>query len=86
MAKVEIYTNGSCAYCVAAKTLLKQHGFDYSEIRVDAEPAQLQAMVERTQRRSVPQVLIDGQVIGGYEELAEAIRDGRLAPPAGGAA
>ena len=86
MAKVEIYTNASCAYCLAAKTLLKQNGYDYSEIRVDTDPAQLRAMVARTQRRSVPQVLIDGQVIGGYEELAEAVRGGRLVPPAGGVA
>ena len=86
MAKVEIYTNGSCAYCLAAKMLLKSKGYGYEEIRVDNDPARLQEMITRTQRRSVPQVVIDGQVFGGYEELAEAERAGKLAQAAGGAA
>jgi len=84
MAKAEIYTTANCAYCVAAKTLLKQRGYDYEESRVDTDPAKLAEMLERTNRRSTPQVLIAGELIGGFEELVAADREGRLAQPAGG--
>jgi glutaredoxin 3 len=83
MAKVEIYTTASCAYCLAAKTLLKQNGYGYEEIRVDTDPARLAEMLGRSNRRSVPQVYIDGTYVGGYAELAAADRDGTLARPAG---
>jgi glutaredoxin 3 len=83
MAKVEIYTTGNCIYCVAAKTLLKQKGYAYEEIRVDGDSERLVEMLGRSQRRSVPQVYIDGEYIGGYEELAAAERAGRLAAAGG---
>lgn len=84
MTNVQIYTTANCAFCLAAKTLLKQRGFDYEEIRVDTDPRRLDEMVARTQRRSVPQVVIGERVIGGYEELAEAVRSGQLAATTGG--
>jgi glutaredoxin 3 len=83
MPKVEIYTTGSCAYCVAAKMLLKSKGFDYQDIRVDNDPERFDEMLRRSQRRSVPQVFVDGEFLGGYEELAEAERSGRLAAHGG---
>jgi glutaredoxin 3 len=86
MPRVEIYTNGSCAFCVAAKLLLKQNGLAYEDIRVDTDPRRFEEMLGRSQRRSVPQVFIDGDFVGGYEELAEAVRGGRLAGVSGGAA
>lgn len=79
MAKAEIYTTGNCAYCVAAKMLLKQRGYDYEESRIDTDPVKFAELLERTNRRSTPQVFIDGELIGGFEELAEADRAGRLA-------
>jgi glutaredoxin 3 len=78
MSRVQVYSNGSCAYCVAAKMLLKQNGFDYEDIRVDTDPQRFAEMLERSQRRSVPQVFVDGRFIGGYEELAEALRSGAV--------
>jgi glutaredoxin 3 len=78
MPKVEIYTTAICPYCVAAKTLLKQNGYGYEEIRVDTDPAKLAEMLARAQRRSVPQIFIDGHHIGGYDDLAAAARDGKL--------
>jgi glutaredoxin 3 len=79
MAQAEIYTTASCAYCVAAKNFLKQRGLDYSEIRVDREPGKLDEMQERTGgQRSVPQVFVCGELIGGYDELIAADRSGRL--------
>jgi glutaredoxin 3 len=84
MPKVEIYTNASCFSCVAAKNFLKQRGFGYEEIRIDADPAKYQEMLDRTQRRTVPQIFVDGRHIGGFEELVAAERAGRLAEPRAG--
>lgn len=85
MTNVQIYTTANCAFCLAAKMLLKQKGLDYEEIRVDNDPARLEEMITRTKRRSVPQVVIGDHVVGGYEELAEAIRSGQVGAAAGGA-
>ena len=85
MAKVEIYTTASCAWCLAAKMLLKSRGFGYDEIRVDTDPVRLKEMFSRSQKRSVPQIFIDDRYIGGYEELVAADHAGTLAA-AGGAA
>jgi glutaredoxin 3 len=86
MPKVEIYTSANCAYCVAAKNLLKHNGLDYAEVRIDTDAARRDEMVARTQRRSVPQVFIDGRHFGGYEELAAADRSGELAALGGSGA
>ena len=86
MVNVEIYTSAMCAYCVAAKNLLKQKGLDYSEIRIDVDPARREEMLKRTQRRTVPQIFIAGQHIGGFDDLVAADRDGQLAQLIAGAA
>lgn len=82
-AKVEIYSSANCAFCVAAKNLLKSRGFDYEETRIDTEPGKREEMVARAHRRTVPQIFVNDQHIGGFEELAEADRSGRLAAIAG---
>jgi glutaredoxin 3 len=79
MPKVEIYSSGNCAYCVAAKNLIKSKGLDYVEIRVDTDPARREEMVARTHKRTVPQIFIDGNLVGGYDDLAAADRSGALA-------
>jgi len=85
MVKVEIYTSAMCGYCVAAKNLLKQKGLDYSEIRIDVDPSRRDEMVQRTQRRTVPQIFIGGQHVGGFDDLVAADRSGRLAQLIGAA-
>jgi len=85
VARVEIYTSAMCGYCVAAKNLLKQKGFDYEEIRVDLDPAQREAMVARARRSTVPQIFIDGEHIGGFDDLAALNRQGGLERFGGGA-
>ena len=82
---VEIYSSGSCFYCVAAKYFLYQHGQSYAELRIDTDPAIYRAMLERSQRRSVPQIFIDGEHIGGFEDLVAAERAGKLTTGAGDA-
>jgi glutaredoxin 3 len=85
-AKVEIYTGPSCGSCVAAKTLLKQRGLNYEEIRIDTDPVKRDEMLQRSgQRRTVPQIFINDQHIGGFEELAAADHSGKLAQIIGAA-
>ncbi len=86
MVSVEMYTTASCPYCVAAKNLLKQKGFDYSEIRVDIDPQRREEMLKRTGgRRSVPQIFINDTHIGGFDDLVSADRSGKLAEITGSA-
>lgn len=79
MPKIEMYTSAHCAYCVAAKSLLKSKGLDYAEIRIDADPARLDEMLARAQRRTVPQIFVNDRFIGGYDDLVAAERSGELA-------
>ena len=73
-----IYSKHVCAYCVAAKSLLRGKGVTYREINVDEDPAELRRMVERTGRRTVPQIFIGERHVGGFDELAELDRRGEL--------
>jgi glutaredoxin 3 len=70
MARVQVYTTTSCPFCVRAKRLLHERGIPFEEIDVGADAALRVALVERTGRRTVPQIFIDGRSIGGFEELA----------------
>jgi len=79
MAKVEIYTTMFCGYCHRAKALLKSKGVEITEIPVDMDSDLRQAMTERAGgRTTVPQIFIDGQAIGGSDELAALDRAGKL--------
>jgi len=80
-----MYTSANCAFCTAAKMLLKQKGFDYAEIRVDIDAAKREEMLTRSHRRTVPQIFIDGEHIGGYDELVAASHSGKLAQLGSGA-
>lgn len=71
MALVTMYCTAVCPYCVRAEMLLKRRGVAaINKIRIDTDPAQRAAMMERTGRRTVPQIYINDQHIGGYDELA----------------
>jgi glutaredoxin 3 len=78
MARIQMYTTAWCGYCVRAKVLLEDRGLPYEEIRMDGDPAFRAKLLERTGRWTVPQILIDGDPIGGYSELWQLDRDGRL--------
>jgi glutaredoxin 3 len=81
MAEVEIYTTTVCPYCVRAKSLLDQKGVSYTEIKVDTDDAKRQEMVERADgRRSVPQIFVNGQGLGGSDDIHEMDRQGKLDP------
>ena len=81
MAKVEIYTWQTCPFCVRAKALLDGKGATYTEISVDGDEPGRDAMAARGNgRRSVPQIFIDDQHVGGCDELHALDRAGKLDP------
>ena len=79
MSAVKMYTTGSCPYCQMAERLLKSKGIaEIEKIRVDLEPAKRGEMMERTGRRTVPQIYVGETHVGGYDELAALDRAGKL--------
>ncbi|MGP6156969.1 MAG: glutaredoxin 3 [Vulcanimicrobiaceae bacterium] len=78
MAEVKIYTTRVCSYCVAAKRLLAARGAAYEEIDVTGDDAQRAWLVQTTGRRTVPQIFIGGEAVGGYDDLVLLDRSGRL--------
>ncbi len=80
MPDIKIYSTAVCPYCVAAKNFLKQRGQSWEEIRLDLDPALRREIVEKTGRTSVPQIFINGQHIGGFDDMVALDRSGGLAP------
>ena len=79
MAKVEIYTWRFCPYCIRAKSLLKQKGVSFTEYGIDGDENARDAMAERSGgRRSVPEIFVNDQHIGGCDELHALERAGDL--------
>jgi glutaredoxin 3 len=80
-AEVMMYSTAVCPYCVRAESFLRSKGVaDIAKVRVDLEPARRMEMMERTGRRTVPQIYIAGRHVGGYEDLVALDRAGGLAP------
>lgn len=80
-AKVLMYCTAVCPFCVRAEQLLKHKGVtDIEKIRVDLEPQQRQTMMERTGRRTVPQIYIGATHVGGFDDLAALDHAGGLDP------
>lgn len=81
MAKVVMYSTGVCPFCVMAERLLRSKGVEAIEkIRVDLQPEKRQEMMQRTGRRTVPQIYIGERHVGGYDDLAALDRAGGLDP------
>ncbi len=80
-AKVRMYSTAVCPYCNMAERLLKSKGVEEIEkIRVDLEPAQRALMMEKTGRRTVPQIYIGDVHVGGFDDLSALDREGKLDP------
>lgn len=78
-AVVTMYSTGVCPYCVMAERLLKAKGIDTIEkIRIDLEPQQRLDMMEKTGRRTVPQIYIGETHVGGFDDLTALDRSGKL--------
>jgi len=81
MAKVTMYSTGVCPYCQMAERLLRAKGVAaIDKIRIDLEPERRVEMMEKTGRRSVPQIYIGETHVGGYDDLAALDRAGGLEP------
>lgn len=77
-AKVTIYTTPTCSYCMQAKQLLNKKNIPYTEIRVDLDPAILNEMEALSARKTVPQIIINGKPIGGFDDLVALELSGQL--------
>ena len=81
MQPVKMYTTATCPYCIRAKQVLRERGVtQIEEIRVDDDPAQRIVMMQRTGRRTVPQIYVGETHVGGYDDLSALDRAGRLDP------
>lgn len=79
MARVIVYSTGTCPICDKTKNLLSKWNIDYDELRIDTDDAIRKEFTQATQgARTVPQILIDGKLIGGFSELTELHMDGEL--------
>ena len=75
---IKIYTITVCPYCSAAKRLLKARGFEYEKINIEHEGISREDLVKLTSGRTVPQIIIDGKPIGGYDNLLALDQKGEL--------
>ncbi len=81
MTRVKMYTTQACPFCVRAKALLQQRGVnEIDEIRVDLNPAEREQMMQITGRRTVPQIFIGSQHVGGCDDLIALDQRGGLTP------
>ena len=79
MATILMYSTEVCPYCIRAEQLLKRRGVtEIEKIRIDLHPEMRVAMVEKTGRRTVPQIFINEHHVGGYDDLAELDQAGKL--------
>jgi len=76
--QVRIYSKTPCPYCVRAKILLDQKGVSYTEISLDGKPQEAEALFKKTGFRTVPQIFIGDDCIGGCDSLYELESQGRL--------
>jgi glutaredoxin 3 len=79
MPEITMYSTAVCPYCINAERLLRSKGITHiNKIRVDLEPEKRTEMMQRTGRRTVPQIYIDERYVGGFEELYALDRAGEL--------
>jgi glutaredoxin 3 len=79
-ADILIYTTPVCAYCMAAKALFKEKGVSWREVDITRDAGARETMMARTGRRTVPQIFINDQHIGGFDDLAALDKAGGLDP------
>lgn len=81
MAKITMYCTGTCPYCTMAEKLLNKKGVtEIGKIRIDVEPGRKEEMMEKTGRRTVPQIYIDDFHVGGFDDLSALDAEGKLEP------
>ncbi|MEN1957546.1 glutaredoxin 3 [Luteimonas changyuni] len=78
--EITLYTSAVCAYCVAAKNFLRSKGLEWTEVRIDLDPAERERMVSRAGRTSVPQIFVGDAHVGGYDDMMALHRSGGFEP------
>jgi glutaredoxin 3 len=78
MSSITVYTTNACPFCVRAKALLDARGLEYEEINLGRDPETRAELAQKTGMMTFPQILIDEQLVGGFDELSAADRSGRL--------
>ena len=78
MALVKIYTKTTCPACDLAKQILKQKGVEYEEFVMDNKPEELQALIQKTDMRTVPQIFINNHLIGGCSDMIDLDKKNQL--------
>ena len=78
MSEVVVYTTDRCGYCVRVKMLLKARDIEFEEINLSGDPTAFVELAQRTGMMTLPQVMIDGRLVGGYQETAAAEQSGLL--------
>ena len=80
-APVMMYSTAICPYCIRAENFLRAQGVtEIDKVRVDLDPSRRQEMMQKTGRRTVPQIYIGAHHVGGFEDLVALDRAGKLAP------
>ena len=79
MSEVTVYTTDHCSYCATAKALLAKRGIPYEEINLARDPDGREKLAQKTGMITFPQIVIDGETLGGFDALVAADRGGRLA-------
>jgi glutaredoxin 3 len=75
---ITVYTTDACPYCTSAKTLLAKRAIQYEEVNLARDPDGRAKLTELTGMITFPQIVIDGETLGGFQELLVADRAGRL--------
>ena len=78
MSDIVVYTTDPCSFCVRVKQLLKTRGIEYTEVNLARDPAGRAELVEQTGMMSFPQVIIGGELVGGFQETLAADQSGKL--------
>ena len=78
MSNITVYSTDPCSFCSRAKELLARRGYAFEEINLSKDPAGRAQLVELTGMFSFPQIVINGEVVGGFRELVQADMSGRL--------
>jgi glutaredoxin 3 len=79
-AQVTIYTTGYCPYCNMAKDLLEKKAVDFAEINVESRPELREWLIKKSRQRTVPQIFVNGEPLGGFSDIAALDKQGKLDP------
>jgi glutaredoxin 3 len=78
MSQITVYTTEPCPYCARVKGLLKSRGLEFSEVNLSKDPEGRVELAKRTGMMTFPQVIVEGQLVGGFNETQAAVQSGRL--------